>query len=200
MQTLQHNVVCAVQFSQKCADLHNRETENNMSTNARTEQPAPLVQGSAVLLHQNGKGHHFEDCYLNILARVDSWFERGRKEAIHVKLGWPSPPDNFTPIHILRALRASSDTTTMTLIMQHPSRVKSLHSPPVELTKPSGWKVKQLQGTRAGLVTSALWYCHTSLNQNIILSNITFGEVEEYVVRFYIQTLHNERNLFYRDL
>lgn len=38
--------------------------------------------GSTVFLHLKGKGH----CYLNILAREDSWFERGRKEAIHVKL------------------------------------------------------------------------------------------------------------------
>ena len=47
-------------------------------------------QDSAVHLHLNEKGHSFEDSEVQILAREDRWFERGVKEAIHVKLEKPS--------------------------------------------------------------------------------------------------------------
>ena len=47
-------------------------------------------QDSAVHLHLKEKGHSFEDSEVQILAREDRWFERGVKEAIHVKLEKPS--------------------------------------------------------------------------------------------------------------
>ncbi|TWW56851.1 hypothetical protein D4764_14G0010510 [Takifugu flavidus] len=47
-------------------------------------------QDSAVHLHLKESGHSFEDSQVRILAREDRWFERGVKEAIHVKLEKPS--------------------------------------------------------------------------------------------------------------
>lgn len=103
---------------------------------------------------------HYEDGKGNILAREDSWFKSVIKEAVYVKLEWPSlnrggrlwhqlsatysavlralpRPDNFTPIHTWTTLPPSTYMTTRTvwtLIVPHPSRLKILHSPPVSGT------------------------------------------------------------------
>ncbi|KAG8434278.1 hypothetical protein GDO86_012598 [Hymenochirus boettgeri] len=47
-------------------------------------------QDSAVYLHLKDKGHTFEDCNVNILAKERDWFKRGVKEAIYVKIKKPS--------------------------------------------------------------------------------------------------------------
>ena len=47
-------------------------------------------QDSAVHLHLKESGHFFEDSQVRVLEREDHWFERGVKEAIHVKLKKPS--------------------------------------------------------------------------------------------------------------
>ena len=43
-------------------------------------------QGAAVHLHLKESGHAFEDSQVRVLVREDHWFERGVKEAIHIKL------------------------------------------------------------------------------------------------------------------
>ena len=43
-------------------------------------------QDSAVHLHLKESGHSLEDGQVCVLEREDRWFERGVREAIHVKL------------------------------------------------------------------------------------------------------------------
>ena len=43
-------------------------------------------QDSAVNLHLKESGDSFEDGQVCVLEREDCWFERGVKEAIHIKL------------------------------------------------------------------------------------------------------------------
>ena len=58
--------------------VHNRTAQHRRATFSG--------QDSAVHLHLKESGHSFENGQVRVLEREDRWFERGVKEAIHVKL------------------------------------------------------------------------------------------------------------------
>ena len=87
----QSNVVYAVQCNEECSDLYIGETKQPLHKRMSQHRRATTTgQDSAVHLHLKEKGHSFDDHKVRILAREDRWFERGVKEAIHVKLERPS--------------------------------------------------------------------------------------------------------------
>ncbi|XP_054861960.1 uncharacterized protein LOC129347772 [Amphiprion ocellaris] len=87
----QSNVVYAVQCNEECSDLYIGETKQPLHKRMAQHRRATTTgQDSAVHLHLKEKGHSFDDHKVRILAREDRWFERGVKEAIHVKLERPS--------------------------------------------------------------------------------------------------------------
>ena len=53
---------------------------------AQHSRATSFGQDSAVHLHLKESGHSFENGQVRVLEREDRWFERGVKEAIHVKL------------------------------------------------------------------------------------------------------------------
>ena len=72
-------------------DLYIGETKQPLhKCMAQHRRATTTGQDSAVHLHLKEKGHSFDDHKVRILAREDRWFERGVKEAIHVKLERPS--------------------------------------------------------------------------------------------------------------
>lgn len=153
-----HNVVYAVQAArsvQTCTLQSKQPVHKRMDAAASSTD-----QGSAVSLHLKGKGLFWRLLFKHPGQRRQLVWKR-QKRGHPCQTGVTVPWDNFTPIHILRALRASSDMTTMTLIMADPSVVK------VEMTKPLVDRWNSFKK-----VSSALWYCHTSPNQNIILEII----------------------------
>ena len=85
------NVVYALQCNEECSDLYIGETKQPLHKCMSQHRRATTSgQDSAVHLHLKEKGHSFDDHKVRILAREDRWFERGVKEAIHVKLERPS--------------------------------------------------------------------------------------------------------------
>ncbi|TWW61021.1 hypothetical protein D4764_05G0011110 [Takifugu flavidus] len=87
----QSNVVHAVQCQEKCKELYIGETKQPLHRRmAQRRHTTSSGQDSAVHLHLKESGHSFEDSQVRILSREDRWFERGVKEAIHVKLEKPS--------------------------------------------------------------------------------------------------------------
>jgi hypothetical protein len=87
----QSNVVYAVQCQEECKELYIGETKQPLHRRmAQHRRATSSGQDSAVHLHLKESGHSFEDSQVRVLAREDRWFERGVKEAIHVKLEKPS--------------------------------------------------------------------------------------------------------------
>ncbi|XP_012811622.2 uncharacterized protein LOC105946468, partial [Xenopus tropicalis] len=87
----QSNVVYAVQCSEECTDLYIGETKQLLSKRMAQHRRANTTgQDSAVFLHLKDKGHSFENSNVQILDKESRWFERGVKEAIHVKVEKPS--------------------------------------------------------------------------------------------------------------
>ncbi|TWW65670.1 Krev interaction trapped protein 1 [Takifugu flavidus] len=76
---------------EECKELYIGETKQPLHRRmAQHRRATSSGQDSAVHLHLKESGHSFEDSQVRILAREDRWFERGVKEAIHVKLEKPS--------------------------------------------------------------------------------------------------------------
>ncbi|TWW53916.1 hypothetical protein D4764_0197150, partial [Takifugu flavidus] len=82
-----HDIPC----QEECKELYIGETKQPLHRRmAQHRRATSSGQDSAVHLHLKESGHSFEDSQVRILAREDRWFERGVKEAIHVKLEKPS--------------------------------------------------------------------------------------------------------------
>ena len=89
--TPQSNVVYAVQGQEECNKLYNGETKQPLhKPMAQHRWATSSGQVPAVHLHLKESGHSFEDNQGCVLATEECWFERGVKEAIHVKLEKPS--------------------------------------------------------------------------------------------------------------
>ncbi|XP_070835613.1 uncharacterized protein [Chaetodon trifascialis] len=89
--TQKNNLVYAVQCSEECTDLYIGETKQPLSRcMAQHRRANSSGLDSAVYLHLKEEAHSFEDKNVHILDREDRWFERGVREAIHVKVEKPS--------------------------------------------------------------------------------------------------------------
>ena len=85
------NLVYAVKCSEECSDLYIGETKQPLNKRmAQHRRASSSGQDSAVFLHLKEEGHSFQDTNVQILDREDRWFERGVREAIHVKVEKPS--------------------------------------------------------------------------------------------------------------
>ncbi len=86
--TQKSNLVYEVQCSEECKDLYIGETKQPLNKRmAQHRRANSSGQDSAVCSHLKESSHCFEDSDVHIL---DSWFERGVKEAIYVKVEKPS--------------------------------------------------------------------------------------------------------------
>ena len=85
------NLVYAVKCSEECSDIYIGETKQPLHRRMAQHRRANTSgQDSAVFLHLKEEGHSFDDTDVRIMDREDKWFERGVKEAIHVKVEKPS--------------------------------------------------------------------------------------------------------------
>ncbi len=84
----QSNVVYTVKCSEESEDLYIEETKQPLYRCMAQHRRANSSSGQdlAVFLHLQQNKHNFHDHEVRILDRENRWFERGVKEAIHVKV------------------------------------------------------------------------------------------------------------------
>lgn len=106
-----------MQCNEECSHLYTGKTKLPLHKRMAQHRRATTTdQDSAVDLHLKEKGHSYDDHKVRILARGDSWFKRGVKEAIQVKLERPSLNrgeglrHHLSPTYnaVLRSLRGSA--------------------------------------------------------------------------------------------
>ena len=86
-QDTNSNVVYAIQCQERCNKLYIREAKQPIHKRMAQHRCATSSgQNSAVQLHLKESWHSFENSQVCVQEREDRWFERGVREAIHVKL------------------------------------------------------------------------------------------------------------------
>ncbi|KAG8439768.1 hypothetical protein GDO86_005801 [Hymenochirus boettgeri] len=137
-------IIYAVQCSEECSDLYVGETKQQLHQRMAQQRRANSSgQDSAMYLHLKDKGHTFEDCNVNILAKKCDLFKRGVKEAIYVKINKPSL-NRVLP----RIKNITSAETSATIIWDYEGPDVKFYIKYVEISK-EDWKKEFLNDTRS---------------------------------------------------